>query len=396
MVYFACQWLITIVVVWLYDDLTNAGNLALAMNISNFFFAVAHYNIRIFQVSDVKSEYQDREYIVSRVLTSAASFVLCVAFVFISDLTTMQRLIVLFYMLFRVNEAMLDVIHGIAQKHWRMDYIGISLSIRGIAMFVTFVVLGHLFGLLPAIIGMSIITIILGLLYDVPRIKKLISKAAYAGKNIYSLLKRCLPLMLVILIGTALVSYSRYSIERVLDTDALGVYSAVIAPTFAIQVAANMLFPPMANLLTDSLKEGSKAKYIKIFFAGAAIISGATIAFAIASHFLGTWGLTILFRDDIAVYSYLLPGAAIVSGLTAFMWYMNVAFSTTRDIKGLFIGNILGIIICVATIDMFLLRFGLMGANYSMILSQSTVVLSLGFRLFWYINRKPELFAKLH
>ena len=77
LVYFACQWIMTIIVVRLTGDFVSSGNLALAMNITNFFATFALYNIRFFQVSDVTGEYKDSEYIMARVVTCVASIFLC-------------------------------------------------------------------------------------------------------------------------------------------------------------------------------------------------------------------------------------------------------------------------------------------------------------------------------
>jgi len=394
LIYFACQYMITIVVVRLYDGYMNAGYLALAMNITNFFSAVAIYNVRVFQVSDIKGEYNDSEYVIARILTCASSILLCFIFVIVAERTAMEIIIVLCYMVFRANESFIDVLHGINQKHWRMDYIGVSLAVRGVLMLAAFVLLGWLFGLLPAIIGMAVITIIIGIVYDVQKTKKLAIYTAYAGKQILSLLKRCFPLMLVILIGTIIVSYSRYSVERIHGTEALGIYASVSVPTMMVQIAISLLFAPLANLFSEALKAGDKSKFCKIFAIASAIIAGITFAFFLASHILGEWGLNILYGASIVPYTYLLPGTAIVAGLTGTMWFMNLVFAVIRDIKGILAGTFIGVIICFATTDMFLNNYGLIGANHVMIISQGAATLCLLARLFWVIKRKQGLFVK--
>jgi len=391
--YFACQWIITVIVVWLSEDFTNAGYLALAMNITNFFYTVAAYNIRVFQVSDIKEEYNDSEYVITRILTCVVSVLLCAALVLIIDFTATQRIIIICYMIFRANDAFIDVFHGIDQKNWRMDIIGVSLISRGVLMLTAFIILLWQFDLLPAIIGMAVITILVGLLYDIPKTKKLAIYAAITGKNILSLLKRCFPLMLVILISMVIVSFSRYSIERIYGTEDLGIYASVTAPTLIIQIATATLFAPLGNLFAECLKEGKKSRFVKIMIGSSLIVVGFTLSFVILSIFFGEWGLNILYGASIIPHAYLLPGAAVVAGLTAFVWLMNWAFTATRDIKGLFIGNLIGAVVCVATVDVLLIRNGLEGANYVMIISQSVTLLCLVIRLFWYINNKEGLFA---
>jgi hypothetical protein len=67
---------------------------------------------------------------------------------------------------------------------------------------------------------------------------------------------------------------------------------------------------------------------------------------------------------------------------------MNLVFSATRDIKGLFAGNLIGVIICFAATDFFLNRFWITGANHIMIISQGVAAACLLARLFWFINKK--------
>jgi len=374
--------------------LTNSGYLALAITVTNFFYSFAAYNNRGFQVSDVKQEYNDSEYVAARIVTCIVSVLLCVVFVFGIGFTAIQIKIILCYMLFRAGEAFIDVLHGIDQKSWRMDYIGVSLVVRGILMLASFIILGWFFELLPAIIGMTVITFIICLLYDLPKTKKLVRYGAYSGKQIFSLLKRCFPLMLVILISTIIVSYTRFSIERIYGVEALGVYSPVTAPTLIVQISVSLLFAPLANLFADSLKTVNKKRFVQIFAVATAIIAGITFVVALGTYFLGEWGLNILYRNpEITFYAYLLPGAAVVAGLTGSLWYMNLVFSVVRDIKGLFFCNLAGVIICFITVDMFLNRYGLAGANHAMITSQGIVVLCLFIRLFWVINKKQGLFT---
>ena len=199
--------------------------------------------------------------------------------------------------------------------------------------------------------------------------------------------------MLVVFIGTMIVSFSRYSIERILGTDDLGIYATATAPAMIVQIAVAMIFAPLINLFADSLKNKRKDRFITIFF----LAFGGTILFtfilAAGSHFYGEWGLNILYNDEIITTSaYLLTEAVFVAGLTASLWLLNYAFSATRDLKGILIGNIIGMIACLAGTDYFLIRLGLAGANYIMIISQGIAVTFLVLRLFWFIRKKRELF----
>ncbi|MCL2424852.1 MAG: oligosaccharide flippase family protein [Oscillospiraceae bacterium] len=390
--YFACQGMLTFVIAWLSDDRENVGNLALALNITNLFTAIALYNVRAFQVSDINDEYTDREYIFTRVITCVSSIIICAAFVFIVDFTFMQRMIIICYMVFRANESFIDVLHGIDQKHWKMEYAGISLAIRGILMLTVFVIFVWLIDLLPAIIGMAVVTTLVGILYDIPRTKKLIESTVFSAKKMISLLKRCFPLMIVGAMGIAIPTFARVSIERILGTEAIGAYQIVITPLVVIQICVTMLCTPMMKVMANKLKEKNKTDFVKIFLVLFAVIVGITLVFAVASYFLGEWGLSLIFDESIRPYAYLMPGAAIAGGLIPLLWFFSLVFSTIRDIKGLFFGNLIGLAICFATTGIFINTFGIIGANHVMNLSQGIIVLCLLIRLFWCLKKKRELF----
>ena len=55
--YLVCQWLLTLIVVRISSDMENAGNLALAISITNIFFSLANFNVRPYLVSDLKNKY---------------------------------------------------------------------------------------------------------------------------------------------------------------------------------------------------------------------------------------------------------------------------------------------------------------------------------------------------
>jgi O-antigen/teichoic acid export membrane protein len=274
-----------------------------------------------------------------------------------------------------------------------MDYIGISTVVRGVLMLAAFVLLLRLFNLLAAVIGMAATTFLMAFIFDLQKTKKLTQFSAFAIKKIFSLLKRCFPLMLVLLVLTLIVSFARFSIDRMYGDEALGIYAAATNPTLVVQVSISLLFAPLINLFSESLKESNKKKFLKIFAAMLTIVLAITVSFTAAAYFFGEWVLGILFGEPITAHAYLMTGASIATGLTALIWLMNIVFTVIRDIKGVFVCNMIGLIICLAASEALLRLFGLNGANYVMIISQGTAVLCALVRFFWVLNRNKSLFA---
>jgi len=386
-VYLLCQWLITIIVVWQYGNYVNAGYLGLAMGITGFFYSVASYNMRSFQSSDATGEYTDGNYISSRILTCIVSVVLCVIFVFSLNYSSTQRSVIMLFMLFRAIEALADVMHGVDQKHWRMDYVGISFITRGVLMLGSFALLGWLYGFIPSLAGLVVTSAAIVFFYDLPKVRGLVKFSINVGKPVLLLLKRAFPLMVVGLAGVFIISFTRVSVEAIHGTEALGAYNSIAAPAMIIQAIAMFLLNPLINVFTIYLKELKKRQFLKLFIIAFTAITGITSVFSAFAVVLGEWGLTILFSESIVPYAFLLPGAVIGAGLTVMIWLLTMILSIMRDIRNLLFSGLIGAVTVISTTSLFLVKYGLEGANITMIVSQGAVVLLLLIRVLIKIRK---------
>ena len=364
------------------------------MSITNFFFIFAVYGIRAFQVSDTANEFSDDVYVNARIMTCITSILLCAIFLIISGYTAYQYAVVIIYMVFRGFEAFADVFHGIQQKHWRMDYVGISLGIRGLLSLGVFIVLGWLYGLLAAVIGMAVTAALVVLLFDLYNARKLsvFSLALSFSKfnRSLALLKICFPMLISGGILVIVPSFVRLQVEIVYGTDELGIFSTVTTPTLIVQILASFLILPAVGIFSSAFEAGNYRKFIKIFIMIAVLITGVALVAYIGSLFLGEWGLVFLFGGGVKAYSYLLPQAIIVSGFTGLIWYVNMVFTVIRDFKGLLTGLGISAAISLISANWFLTEYGLSGANYVMIATQGAAMTCLLPRLFWFILAKRK------
>lgn len=387
-VYLGCQWLITVLAVRIFNDFVSVGYLSQAMNITNFFVIIAHYNMRAFQVSDTENEYNNGHFIGSRIITCVLSFALCWFFVSLVDFSPFQQAIILFYMLFRINEAFADVLYGINQKKWRMDYSGISSILKGCFFLAGFVVFGFIGGVFWSVIAMIITTIAITVIYDYQKTKSIDKLCLFFNKKTFLLLKVCFPLMIIQLISIFMSTFTRFSLERVYGTELLGYFAVAVAPAMIIQTAASFIFLPLVNVFISYLNEKNIKNFIRTYVGYVLIIAAITFIAYIVTLLIGEWGLVLLFGDSVRSYAYLLPIAVIVAGLTAIMWFSSLVLTVVRDIKGQLYGNILGAVICLVFTNVFLVNFGLSGANYIMLLSQGVAVCCFIIRLLLFFRMR--------
>ena len=121
LVYQGCMWLITVLVVYL-SGYTDSGVLAYAMAIGNVFLSIASFNIRVFQVSDINNTYTPGNYVAFRILTVVLAYALILPYILF---TTDNRVLIFptaLFLLFKTDEAFVDVLYAIDQKGERMDY----------------------------------------------------------------------------------------------------------------------------------------------------------------------------------------------------------------------------------------------------------------------------------
>ena len=356
--------------------------MALAVTITNVFVHVAIYNIRIYQVSDVKSKFTNNEYIATRVITCVIASLLCIILVVVSNYSMLQKIIILIFMMIRANDAYIDVIHGFFQKSDRLDYIGKSWLFRGIAMLLVFLVMYPILGLIYSAFGMLVATFLVTLFYDIRQGKALVHfSLEFNPRRILFLLNICFPLMLVQLFNIFIISFSRYEIERIQGAEALGAYASVAMPSFIIQLAISLMLTPVVTIFARLIGENNKEQLIKSILYCIITIVGFTLVVLLGSILLGEWGLTFLYGNEIRPYAYLLTGVVIYTGLSALLLLFNIVLVSLRDMKGIFFGNFIGLIICLIISSNFIYRYGLEGANNALIICYLVVVFILAFRV---------------
>lgn len=367
LIYYVCQWLISVIIVRV-SGFGDAGLLSLAMSATAAPAIVGLFNVRSYQVSDMDGQYTDREYMRSRVYTNVLSVVACLVVVLYYGYSLDKAIIIMSFMGFKVVEGMADVYYGIDQKNERMDYAGISLTIRGIGslivFFVAFIIADNLlvgFGtmtsvfhtsdrifvtarLLISIVAMSLFSLAVVLFYDRRMVKryeeKTLEDKAVIRKQVKSLLVTCFPLAVVAFLNNMSLTIPKLYLEQFFGEEVMGIYSSVASPTIVIQLAATTLFAPLIPPLTVEFNNGNKKNFLGGLKKFALLIGVITIVALIGSKLLAHWGLVLLFGTDIEPYVYLFIPVIIVSILIAINASMFSVCTLIREIKSqYFIGG---------------------------------------------------------
>jgi Membrane protein involved in the export of O-antigen and teichoic acid len=377
LVYCICQWIITILAVKL-DSFGAAGYLSLAMTTSSTFSTIAMFSMRNFQVSDVKNEFKDAEYLGSRVLTCTAAIVLCALYA-INSTSAYQMWCIDAFMLIRLAESIVDVIHGINQKYDRYDIIGKSYFLRGIATDAAFIA-GFVFfkDILIAILLTGIANLLLVFIYDVRQTSRL-EKLSFIikDKNIAVLLKKCTPIVATSFLLSMFPLLPRTAIQNLLGNDILGIYSSIASPTLVVQVFATYAFNPLIPKISVLFNEKRYDAFLSVFRKILLFFAGFAVIVFIGAAVLGRWGLKLLYGETILDSYALFMPLVWCTLFTAYIWIMNSIVTSIRKIIPMMLATAAGFAICFFFTNYFVTTFGSNGASLVQIISFAVVLVLL-------------------
>lgn len=381
-VYLAAQWLITVVVVRLSNGFDAAGALALGMSVSNIFTPIGQYKIRPYQVSDVEGDYTARQYIAHRILTMGIAFAVMIIYA-LATCPANQLEAIYLYGAYSFGPIFADVLHGEDQRADRMDYIGVSYILRGIASITVFsLVLWQTNSLELSLVAMTVVTFALIAIYDVPKTRGLVGsiKPDFNKRKVFSLFKTCAPAVLALLFCSAVPAIPRQVLSGTNGADALGIYASVAAPVLIVQMGAQYVYSPMLTEFARRFRTGDVKGFSRLLLKVTGAITLIAGVGVVGFELAGAWLLDFLYGNGISEYTYTLPPLVLCTVLTAYVWFIGDLLIVIRDMKGNLITYGISMIVCLLSMYVLISEFGMNGVSY-------TVILSFGLALVFAIVR---------
>ena len=335
LVYLGCTWLITVLVAVLSPNYEAAGSLAVGMAVGNIFASVVLFRVRTVQVSDVEEKFNTADYIILRFITLFCGCIFCAIY----SLATVDAInygAVAGYCAFSATANFVDVLHGVDQKHNRMDFVGISQILRGITTVSLFSIGMVVFkNLEVALFLIALGALLVVIFYDVPRALKLENiKLHFNAQHLWQLAKLCFPGFLATLISTAIVSIPRQMFGLQFGAEALGIYATMATPCVVVQACISYLYMPIIGPLANAWHDCSKQNLIKLLrnFFGLFALILVVITFILL--FFADALIGFVFGDTLLPYTYLLMPMIVCTsavGLFAFCIDLLIIISCYKE-----------------------------------------------------------------
>lgn len=373
--YCLCQWVITVLVVRI-DSFEASGQLSLAMTTSSSFSAIALFSMRNYQMSDVDEQYKTMHYVGSRVVTCLISFVLCMGYSVMTGVSTYQLLCIAFFMVIRLVEATVDVLHGINQKYERYDLIGKSFVIRGIVSVVVFSICLFIFhDMMLTLAIMAIGNVLVALFYDLKNTARFESlKPVIKDKQVYMLLVTCVPLVIFSFFLSLENLIPKTFLQELYGDEALGIYSSLASPTLVVQVGASVVFGPLLPTFTRVFNSGEYVQFRKMFHKVLLVMVFMCLFVSGAAYIVGEFGLRILYGEVILEYYELFMPIVWSTILMACVWVMQSITIGIRQIYPMLVGILVDFMICYLTCKWFLTTYSWNGASLVQIVCLAILV----------------------
>lgn len=367
MVYLGCQWLITVLVVWLSGGYDNAGVLALGMAVSNIFSPIGYFKVRAFQVSDLEEEYSVGQYLAFRLLSCIVALVCMIVYAFITCSIDSAPTVVA-YCVYSCIPIIADVYQGAAQQKSRLDVAGKDLAVRGVLSLVVFCV-GMLatHSLLATLVAMTVATGVFVVVY-LPRSVKRIAgpySVDLCKPKMKTLFLACLPAAIALVFAGAIPSVPRQMLGAMFGSTALGAYASVASPVAVVQMGAQYIYSPLLSNFAQHYLAKDLRGFLRLFGKVFAAIAMLTVVSLVGFALLGEWALSIIYGDSIREYAYLLLPLVCCTICTAFMWFLGDLLVVVRDMKGNLLCFSVALVICVVLSYPLLDAFGLNGASFA-------------------------------
>lgn len=371
--------LVILIIITRMNGLNNAGIFSLTFAVASILFVIAIYAGRNFYITDIKNTFSEKEYIFSRIITCDIGMIILIFYILYKKYDFFQNYILISLCVWKFLEAFSDIIYAILQKKDLLYKAGISLTIKTIVSWITFIVTNLItHNLMIAVSFLWIMPLFIMLLYDIPQMAKLVNFKEKININV--ILKIYLKEFFVFA-NTLLIMYilniPKFAIERYLSNDIQAIFAIILMPASIIPLFSQFITAPIVNKLTHAFGENDlkKMKYIGNKVIRLIFLFG--LFATIIGYLIGIPVLNYIYNQDLNAYrtQFLI---VLVSYIFYGMSYIRIMELTIfRKLREQFwIHLILTIVMTV--ISFLLIKFkGITGASTSYFIIMILYYLSL-------------------
>lgn len=348
---------ILLIVITRLNGVGDSGLFSFAMSLSVVFWAISLWGGRTYQVSDVKKEFSNGDYIVVRFISSLIVAVFSISFCILSGYDLIKTELIMVLVSFKILESIADSMYGVLQIHNKLYIVGISLTMKSVFGFMIFAIVDILTkNIVYGALSIFLVNIVVVIFYDIPWMKH-VESVGLTKKNIIQavkIMKKTAEVFVVVFLTMFSLNIPRYFLDKY-HYDQIGYFGIMAMPITLLTLFISFVLQPNVVNLSELLKKKKIKEFTKIVSKIDFITFTLGILFVISSYLIGVWILNTVFGIDINNFRIDLTIMVIGAVANAFVSiYVNLLI-ILRRFKGQFytllVTNILAAVLSVYLID---------------------------------------------
>ena len=344
---------------------TQAGMFSVGLSIAQWLVTIAYFEIRTFQVTDVRNEYSFKYYLTLRILMCIITFLASIVYVVFNNYDIQKVIIILLVCLYKISDSIADTFEGEFQKEDRIDISGKSEFYRVFfSILVLVIAVAVSKNLILSLIIMNVVAYGMIVLLDISiAVKRVSVRMTGDMKRLWKLVKMCIPLAVSTFLSTYIINSSKLSVDRVLGDEAQLYYTAVFMPNMVINLFSGIIFKPMQTAMAVNYYEKKYKNFWHIISKMILIITGFTFVCEVGAYVVGLPVLSWLYGVNLKEYKLTLLLLLLCGGINAINIIFYYVLAIMRKQKYM---TILYIIVCLVSfliMDTMTGKMGLMGAS---------------------------------
>lgn len=307
------------------NGVNDAGLFSFSFSLACLFFVIGIYSGRTYQVSDVKEDLKDLEYLIHKIMTSTLMMVVTLIFIAFKNYDLEKNIMILAITFYKALEAFSDTSYGYLQKNNRLYLAGISLALKSLLAIVLFLIIDLLTkSLILASLAIVFVNILIILVFDFPRVKEVIKIEPVKMTRVLSLFQKGFAVFIFSFLAIYIVNVSKYVIDERLTNYYQTVFNIIIMPATIISLCGQYILQPLLNKIIEDYSQKKYDSFKRTIQRIILYLIGFDLVVEIGAFVIGIPVLNIVYGINLAGYK----GDLLIIILGALFYAIATVYST--------------------------------------------------------------------
>lgn len=356
----------------------------MAFTTGQMLLTIGYFEIRPFQVTDVKQQYKAKEYFGFRVISSAAmlacAVVVGIVYVVNGKADAAGFMLIITMCILKMFDGVADVFEGEFQRNDRIDISGMSMAFRTMAIMAVFSIIAWVTRNIYAASAVAAVTGLAG-----AAVVAVVWSRGFEPLSVSfdrEKMKSLFRSTILLFIGSAMCMWlwngTKYVVEWTLtDRDTLA-YGIVFMPTMVINLGSSFVFKPMLTTLARHYEQGEYKAFAKLVAVLVATAVGITVVTLGAGAWLGIPVLSWLYDIELAPYKSVMLVLIAAGGFNAVSILFYYALTVMRLQKEIFAGYTVTFVVSIILPIVMVKAMGIAGAGTSYLIVMMLLTVLFG------------------